>query len=201
MYDECPVSHILPTVVVGSRSQEYIKNCQMNEELVGPIYQAKIAEVKPSEQSTKGRDPKYSRLLQIWNQLVIENELLWRVFEDNDGTGCIYQLVIPGILKSGVLLDIHEGILGGNLGIDKSLGKLRERFYWPGQYNDVKKWCSTCVSCATRKSGRPTRRGPLQPVVVGYPLQLVAVDILGPCQRRVGVTLISWWLKIILLGG
>ena len=35
------------------------------------------------------------------------------------------------------------------------------------------------MSCATRKSGGPTRRGPLQPIIVGYPLQLVAVDILG----------------------
>ena len=35
------------------------------------------------------------------------------------------------------------------------------------------------MSCATRKPGGPTRRGPLQPIIVGYPLQLVAVDILG----------------------
>ena len=33
---------------------------------------------------------------------------------------------------------------------------------------------STCASCATRKSG-----GPLHPIVVGHPLQLVAVDILS----------------------
>ena len=52
--------------------------------------------------------------------------------------GHIYQLVIPGALKSEVLHDIHEGILGGHLGIDKCLDKLKERFYWPGQYNDGK---------------------------------------------------------------
>ena len=78
-----------------------------------------------------------------------------------------------------VLHDIHEGMLGGHLGVDKSLGKLKERFYWPGHSNDVKKWCAICASCATRKSGGPTRRGPLHAVVVGHPLQLVVVDILG----------------------
>jgi len=29
----------------------------MNDELIGPIYQAKLEGVKPSEQSTKGRNP------------------------------------------------------------------------------------------------------------------------------------------------
>ena len=57
VHDEFPVSLVLPTVVVGGRSQEDIKNCQVNDELVGPLYQAKIKGVKPSEQSLKGRDP------------------------------------------------------------------------------------------------------------------------------------------------
>ena len=92
-------------------------------------------------------------MVQLWDQLVVKDELLWRLFENNDGPEYIYQLVIPSALKSEVLRDIHEGILGGHLGIDKCLGKLKERFYWPGQYNDVKQWCSTCVTCATRKPG------------------------------------------------
>ena len=54
-----------------------------------------------------------------------------------------YQLVIPSSLKTKVLHDIHEGVVGGHLGVDKSLGKLKERFYWPGHYNDVKQWCAT----------------------------------------------------------
>ena len=106
--------------------------------------------------------------------------MLWRLFENNDGTEYIYQLVIPSALKSKILRDTHEGILRGHSGIDKCLCKLKERFYWPGQYNDVKQWCSTCVTSATRKPGGVKRRGPLQPVIAGYPLQLVAVDILGP---------------------
>ncbi len=33
-----------------------------------------------------------------------------------------------------------------------TLSKLKERFYWPGQYNDVRDWCSTCAECASRKT-------------------------------------------------
>ena len=86
-----------------------------------------------------------------------------------------YSVVVLNSLKTAVLRDVHEGVLGGHLGVDKSLGKLKERFYWPSHYNDVKRWCATCVSCATRKPGGPTRRGPLQPIIVGYPLQLSVV--------------------------
>ena len=136
--DEFPVSLILPAVVVGGRSPEDIKNCKVSDKLVGPIYQAKIEGVKTSEQSIKGQDPEFCRLAQLWDQLVVKEELLWRLFENNDGTEYIYQLVIPSAWKSEVLRDIHEGILGDHLGIDICLGKLNERFYWPGQYNDVK---------------------------------------------------------------
>ena len=122
-------------------------------------------------------------MVQIWDQLIIKDDLLWRLFENNAGTGCITQLVVPNSLKTAVLHGVHEGVLGGHLGVDKSLGKLKERFYWPGHYNDVQQWCATCVSCATRKPEGPTRRGPLQPIIVGYPLQLVAVDILGPLPQ------------------
>ena len=62
-------------------------------------------------------------------------------------------------------------------------GKLKEQFYWSSHYNDVQRQCVTCVSCATRKPKGPKRRGPLQPIIVGYPLQLVAVDIMGPLPQ------------------
>ena len=51
----------------------HIKNFQVNDELVG---QAKIEGVKPSEQSIKGQDPKFRRLVQLWDQLVVKDELL-----------------------------------------------------------------------------------------------------------------------------
>ena len=53
---------------------------------------------------------------------------------------------------------IHEGITGGHLGEAKTLSKLKERFYWPGHYNDVRDWCQTCKVCAKRKSPVPGRQ-------------------------------------------
>ena len=131
------IAPVVLATALGGKSHQDIRNCQMEDELIGPIFRAKIDGVKPSADTVKGCDPKYRKLVQIWDQLIIKDDLLWRLFENNDGTGCIIQLVVPNSLKIAVLRDVHEGVLGGHLGVHKSLGKLKERFYWPGHYNDV----------------------------------------------------------------
>ena len=99
------------------------------------------------------------------------------------------QLVIPEALRAEVLSDLHEGTLGGHLGVDKTLARLKERFYWPGHYNDVHEWCRSCAVCASRKSPAPKTRAPLTSINTGYPLQTVAMDILGPFpESRAGNT-------------
>ena len=72
---------------------------------------------------------------------------------------------------------LHDGIVGGRA---KTLSRLRERFFWPGHASDVRMWCKTCSHCAARKNPTHTRRAPLQSMLAGYPMQIVAVDIVGP---------------------
>ena len=80
------------------------------------------------------------------------------------------QLVVPDSLKEEILYGIHEGVGGGHLGVEKLVAKLKERYYWPGHYNDVQGWCANCGSCITRRTAPPHRCAPLQPVRVGYPM-------------------------------
>ena len=87
---------------------------------------------------------------------------------------------MPEALREEVLTHLHEGGLGGHLGVEKMLAHLKEYFYWPGHHNDVSNWCRTCGTCTSRKSPAPKARAPLKSIVTGYPMQLVAMDILGP---------------------
>ena len=49
---------------------------------------------------------------------------------DRPGDGeVVQQLVIPECKKTEGLKDMHEGILGGHLREEKTLGRIRERFY------------------------------------------------------------------------
>ena len=78
---------------------------------------------------------------------------------------------------------MHEGIFGGHLGEEKTFHKLKTSYYWPGYHNSVKGWCNTCSSCSQRKTTTPHNRAPLHSVSIGSPMQMVAVDILGPLPR------------------
>ena len=98
----------------------------------------------------------------------------------------LLQLLTPKKYRGEILQDLHEGILGGHLGQDKVLGKLRERFYWPRYHNDVRDWVLNCQECCKRKTPALRNRAPLQSIKVGYPMQLVATDILGPLPESGG---------------
>ena len=83
-------------------------------------------------------------------------------------------------MRDTVLEESHAGSLGGHLGEDRTLSRIREKFFWPGYAEQVRQWCKICVRCAMRKNPTKTRHGALQSVRTGYPMQMVAADIMGP---------------------
>ncbi len=50
-------------------------------------------------------------------------------------------------------------------------------------FTDVKLRCQSCEDCARRKMTTPKYKAPLKNVQVGSPMQVVAVDILGPLPK------------------
>ena len=170
----------ISTTHLGQWSPEEIRTQQMQDTVVGPVLQAKEKNCRPTADLVKRQSPTSRRLFQQYNQLKVKDGQLWRIFEDDKGTTSWDQLVVPTSLKPEVLRELHEGAASGHLGEEKTMSRLRERFYWPGQWNDVRDWCRTCATCAARKTAAPKQRAPLQTIPAGYPLQVVAMDILGP---------------------
>ena len=120
------------------------------------------------------------RLLQLWEQLEIHNGILFCRWENYDGTKSVYQLIVPKSHRRKVLHELHDGVYRGHLGEAKMLNKLKERFYWPGHATDVRNWCKTCGTCGQRRHPVPRNRAQLWTISVGYPMQMVSTDILGP---------------------
>eukprot|EP00731_Ephydatia_muelleri_P031079 Em0022g593a len=156
---------------------EQMRQFQSVDPIIGPVYNAvSLGELPSSEElNTWGRESKW--LLQQWDSLVLDKGLLWRKdLEDANKS----QFILPYVLHDEVLKELHEGAAGGHLGKVKMLGRLKERFYWPGCGEDVEEWCKRCDICARRKSTAPKRRAGLQTLRAGYPMQTVCVDIMGP---------------------
>lgn len=157
-----------------------VRDAQVDDPSIGPLLRGKEIGQKPSKEELGPSSRSSRHLLQIWEQLLVCDGVLCRQFEAPDGNSTVMQVVVPEALREEVLTDLHEGAMGGHLGVNKPLVRLRERFYWPGYHNDVYDWCQRCTACATRKSPAPKARAPLQNIKPGYPLQIVAMDIVGP---------------------
>ncbi|UYV84144.1 K02A2.6-like, partial [Cordylochernes scorpioides] len=79
--------------------------------------------------------------------------------------------------------ELHNSPSGGHFGIAKTLGKVKERFYWAGCRASVEKWVRQCTECASRKGPKTRSRARLKTYNVGAPVERIAIDIMGPLPR------------------
>ena len=166
-----------------------LRNQQLEDSLVGPFLRAKEAGNLPP--SAHG-GPKWRKMVQFWDQLLVNDGILCRLFENVASTNAVAQLIVPDSLKKEILHGVHEDVGGGHFGVEKTVAKLKERFYWPGHFNDVQSWCATCSKCIARKTTSPHGRTPVQPVKVQYPMEMIAVDIMVLFLRTNMETVIFW---------
>ena len=96
---------------------------------------------------------------------------------------------------SKVLFMANSHVLGVNLSIGKTRGRIPDRFYWPGANREVTQYCQVCPGCQ-RTAPRPSARSPLIPMpIIEAPFDRLALDIVGPLPRPDGAigTSWSWW--------
>ncbi|CAI5677314.1 unnamed protein product [Oreochromis niloticus] len=85
-------------------------------------------------------------------------------------------------LKDGVL-QMHDGPVGGHFGAERTLARLKNRYYWYNMKDDVTLWCRTCTSCAERARPLKTPQAAMGTVRVGAPMERIAVDLMGPLNE------------------
>ena len=118
-------------------------------------------------------------LVNQWSRLSIQEGLLVRRC-DNLGTGrVIWQVVVPLCLRREALKYAHDIKAAAHLGIGKPLSKISQKYYWPGLQNDVKAYVGGCEQCSKKKSPNPTKAAPMKIVRSGFPMERIAIDILG----------------------
>ena len=76
----------------------------------------------------------FNCLFSLWDQLVLKEDVLYRHFVSADDAEDCLQLV-PRSLQEIVLRQIHDN---GHLGQEKTLSRVKQKFYWPGHFNDIK---------------------------------------------------------------
>jgi hypothetical protein len=131
---------------------------------MGPLLQEVEAGQRPEWKDIADRNPTYKGYWAQWKSLVVRDGVLERLWECADGTTKTAQVVIPRSKVKEVLTEMHGWPSGGHLGVNKTLAKVRQRYYWLHSRDDVESWCRQCDTCGASRGPPNYDPGPDAPV-------------------------------------
>ncbi|GBG59072.1 hypothetical protein CBR_g24416 [Chara braunii] len=88
-------------------------------------------------------------------------------------------------LRTRLLGEFHNAPATEHFGVNRTIGRLRQRFWWPGLLGDVTPYCESCEVCRCCKSRNHRPYGELRPLPV--PLrgrEAIAMDITGSFPKH-----------------
>ena len=119
----------------------------------------------------------------MWVRLSLRDGILKRRFDEINGNGERWQIVLPKIYREEFMKIAHGGMTGGHFGQAKTAIGIQLRAYWPSWKSDIEYFVKSCESCARYHRGTLKRQAPLQTPHVGEPWERVSIDITGPHPR------------------
>ena len=87
-------------------------------------------------------------------------------------------MVVPQDRQEALIHEAHDGRFSGHFVAKKVFELLRRRYWWPGMRAAVRRYCRSCLVCASRKGQTQSLKPPLQPLTVGGPFDRVGVYML-----------------------
>jgi len=135
-----------------------------------------------------------------WDSLEIQNGVLYKRWETPNLKNTVIQVIVPKTRIKQILEEAHDFLSGGHFKINKTLEKIRKRFYWVSCKQDVEKWYRSCKVCLARRGPTGKGKSSLQIHNVGAPFE--RMDVLGPLPLTVSGNkyLLESWLIVSLNG-
>ena len=96
-------------------------------------------------------------LLKYHKDLFLRNGLVYQKVMLKNHQEPISQFVLPKSFICKVILACHDD--NGHLGMERTLGLLQERFYWPKMADDVCIHICTCNRCLRFKQPQESLKG------------------------------------------
>ena len=136
--------------------------------------------LKPEVNQVSKHGPAVRFYFLHFESLVRQHGVLYLTrYEQDMGSG-VLKLLVPKTLRTQVLQFSRHHVFGAHFGVTKTLGRVQRRYTWYGLTKDVKQHISCCKVCGENLRQRPRFRAPLGDYRVGYPMDRLGVDILGP---------------------
>ena len=129
-----------------------IREAQEKDETMGWLLKAKRElGVRPSWDAVTPATTTTKTYWLSWDRIALRDGVLCRRWESDTGAEIRWQILLPSGLHATVLDELHGGKTGGHLGHRKTVGKVRQRYYWVGSDAAVRSWVRKCNGCARKK--------------------------------------------------
>ena len=80
-----------------------------------------------------------------------------------------------------VLYIMHNDHTAGHFATDIMFNKIRDRYYWPQMFEDIRSYIQSCDSYQRR--GKSRNRQLLNPIAIQSPFYQIGIDFVGPLPR------------------
>ncbi|KZS08011.1 Uncharacterized protein APZ42_028400 [Daphnia magna] len=113
---------------------------------------------------------------------VSENFKLYRkvLYKRNPSQGRKFLLCVPSILRRKIIEFCHDDPFSSHMGVDKTIARVSERYWWPKFRKRVRKHVLSCNYCQFHKCVPGFPAGQLQPIPPpDRPFHTVGMDHLG----------------------
>lgn len=162
------VCEICPVVVdLPQRRPEDVREAQLNDPEVNKII-VNFEDMSNSEAAIRWTDRGY----------YLSQGMLYRC--DPDGESEEPQLVVPESLKAELMKELHDAPTAGHLGLERTLRKIKERYYFKNMRSYVAQYLKSCDACQKYKATNLKPAGLLQTPVPQQRFEVLAMDLFGP---------------------
>jgi len=174
---------IVACVTLEEENLERWRQDQKKDPSISIIVLGKETNKRPSHSEIAALDVSAQVYWSYWDALIIKNGVLYKKWVAPNLETNILQLVVPRHCVKEILEEAHDSSIGGHFGVNKTLEKIRKRFYWATCKQDVENWCRSCKVCVSKQGPSGKGKSPLQIYNVGLPFQRVQMDVLGPLPK------------------
>lgn len=161
----------LVTVDMPHRTPEDVRSNQLND----PELKNIIEDLETADDPFRGRG---------WSErgYLISDGVLYRCAPESEDaeSAC---LVVPKHEREAVLVEFHDAPTAGHFGVERTLQRIRTRYFWSGMKPFVTDYIKRCAACQRYKIDNRKPAGLLQTPAPTRRFEVVSVDLFGPLPR------------------
>ncbi|XP_019888240.1 uncharacterized protein LOC109611168 [Ooceraea biroi] len=130
-------------IVFSEDSRSEWRTDQLRDSIISMFVRAKEIDQRPSWQEIAPNEDAAKIYWSHWDALILEGGVLYKRWVSSNPEGSKLQIIVPRGRIAEILEEAHDSPTGGHFGVNKTLAKIRQRYYWATCKSDVEDWCAS----------------------------------------------------------